>query len=68
MAGMGTCKVRIANLLPETPERTLRNALGPYEDIISIQYERWSSAYRHTVTNVVKVATKNCQNISLPTW
>jgi hypothetical protein len=55
--GMGTRKVRITNLPLETPERTLRNALVPYGDIISIQDERWSNTYRYTVANGVKVAT-----------
>ena len=57
IAGMGTRRVRIANLPPEVPERTVRNALGPYGDTLAIQDEQWSSAYRYTVANGIKVAT-----------
>jgi hypothetical protein len=39
------------NLPPETTERTLRTALAPYGDVISIQDEFWSSAYKFKVPN-----------------
>jgi len=63
MTGMGTRRVRIANLPPEVSEGTIRAALGPYGDVKSIQEETWSKAYRYAVANGIKVAmirlTKN---------
>ena len=54
-AGMGTRRIRIANLPPETAEDTLRTALAPYGDIVSIQEEVWSRTYRYKVANGIKV-------------
>jgi hypothetical protein len=59
IAGMGTRKARIANLPPEVPDRTLRNALVQCGDIMSIQDERFSNASRYTVANGVKVVTSH---------
>jgi hypothetical protein len=42
------------HLPPETPERTIRTALAPYGDVISIQDEYWSSAYRFKVPKGTK--------------
>jgi hypothetical protein len=56
LAGMGMGRIRIANLPPEVPERTLRVALVTYVEIRSIHDETWSKAYRYTVENGIKVA------------
>jgi hypothetical protein len=57
MAGMGTHRVRIANLPPEVLERMVRLALATYGDILAIHDEMWSKAYQYTVVNGVKVIT-----------
>lgn len=54
-AGMGTRKIRIANLPPETAEHTLRTALAPYGEVVSVQEESWSRMYRYKVANGIKV-------------
>jgi hypothetical protein len=43
-ASVGMRRIRIANLPPETLERTLRTALATYGNIVSIQNETWSNA------------------------
>ena len=55
--GMGTRRVRIANLPPEVPEQVIRNILGAYGDVQDIQDEQWSRAYRYPVANGINVAT-----------
>jgi CO/xanthine dehydrogenase FAD-binding subunit len=44
-AGLGTRRVRIANLPPEVPDRAIRMALGRYGGIKKVQKENWSRAY-----------------------
>jgi hypothetical protein len=48
-------RIRIENLPPETPERTLRTALAPNGNIVTIQDEICSNAYRYRVPNGIKV-------------
>jgi hypothetical protein len=58
-AGMGSRLVRITNLPPEVPERTIRAALAQYGEIKTIQDETWSKAYRYQVANGIKVIVIN---------
>jgi hypothetical protein len=57
MEGMGTLRVKIAKLLPETPERATRIALGPYGGIVAIHEKIWSKIYRYVAANVIRAAT-----------
>jgi ribosomal protein L19E len=57
MAGMGTKRVRIANLPPETKEEKLRAVLSQYGDIKDIQKEKWRKAYRYVVDNGIRIVT-----------
>jgi hypothetical protein len=41
IAGLGTRRIRIANLPPELPETTIRAALTPYGKIHMIHEENW---------------------------
>jgi hypothetical protein len=42
VAGTGMRRIRITNLPPEVPERSLRVALTSYWDVVSISDETWS--------------------------
>jgi len=55
VAGMRMRRIRIANLLPELTERSIRAALASYGETVSIQNEIWPKAYRYKVANGVKV-------------
>ena len=52
---MGTRRIRLTNLPPEVTERNIRAALALYGEMVSIQEEMWSKAYRYKVANGVKV-------------
>ena len=54
VAGMRMRRIRIANLLPELTERSIRAALASYGETVSIQREIWPTAFRHKVANGVK--------------
>jgi hypothetical protein len=53
--GLGMKRVRVANLLPEVADGTLKMALGTYGDVREIQLETWSNAYRYLVPNGIRV-------------
>ena len=55
LAGLGTRKVRIANLPPELPNSTVRIAMGPYGVVQSISDEQWAAHYRYAVSNGVRI-------------
>jgi hypothetical protein len=57
VAGVGTKRIRLANLPPEVTHDELRAALTPYGKIENIQTEIWSSNYRYAVDNGVRQAT-----------
>jgi hypothetical protein len=57
LAGLGTKRIRIANLPPESSNDSLRAALAPYGKIMYIQNERWSKVYRYPVDNGVRQVT-----------
>ena len=54
MAGMGTRKIRIANLPPEVPEDTLRASLAQYGKILSVKEEKWARTYRYAVASGIR--------------
>ena len=53
-AGMGTKRLRIANLPPEISNEILKDALKMYGKVIDISMERWSKAYRYQVENGIR--------------
>jgi hypothetical protein len=65
-AGMGTRRIRIANLPPEIPGNSIRAVLNQYGEIHSIQEEKWTQKYRYTEANGLKIVlmklTKHIQS------
>ena len=55
MAGIGTKRVRIVNLPPETKEKKIRTPLSQYGEIRDFQYEKWSKAYRYVMDNGIQI-------------
>ena len=55
MAGMGTRRVRLANLPPETPDEAVSFAFFQYGEIKGMQRESWSKTYRYKVFNGVRI-------------
>ena len=57
LAGLGTKRIRVANLPPEASNDTLKAALAPYGKIMNIQNELWSKVYRYPVDNGIRQVT-----------
>jgi hypothetical protein len=55
-AGLGTRRVRIANLPPEVPEEIIRTMMARYGEVKDVQAEKWSRIYRYKVPNGVRIA------------
>jgi hypothetical protein len=55
MAGIGSKRVRIVNILPKISDGTVRYAFSNYGEIQEIQEERWSKAYRYSVSNGIRI-------------
>ena len=56
---MGIRKVRIANLPPEVPGRTIRDNLAKYGDVKDIKEELWTKTYRYKVSNGIRIVEMN---------
>ena len=54
LAGLGTKRIRVANLPPEVPDEVLRVALQPYGKVVTVSGETWSKAYRYQVPNGIR--------------
>ena len=57
LAGLGTKRIRFANLPPEASNDTLKAALAPRGKIINIQNEPWSKVCRYHVDNGFRQVT-----------
>jgi hypothetical protein len=67
IAGMGIRKVRIANLLPEVPDRSIRDNLAKYGEVKDIKEELWKKAYRYKVSNWIRIVEMNLK-LHLPCY
>ena len=56
VAGLGTKRVRVANLPPEVPDTALRTLLAPFGKVQIIQ-EMWTKMYRYPVSNGIRQVT-----------
>jgi hypothetical protein len=55
IAGMGTKRIRLANLPPELFNTTIRNTLSQYGDVPSIQDDTWAKHYSASVSNGARI-------------
>jgi hypothetical protein len=55
LAGMGTRRIRIANLPREVPDCVIRTTLTKYGEIKEITKEMWLSVYRYPVANGIRM-------------
>jgi hypothetical protein len=56
LAGMGTRRIKIANLPPEVPECVTRTTLTQYGEVKKITEEMPSHVYRYPVANGIRIA------------
>ena len=56
LAGMGTRRIRIADLPPEVPDNSISRALAQYGEVLNIHHETWSNIYRYKVPNGIRTA------------
>jgi hypothetical protein len=61
IAGMGTRRVRLANLPPEIPNSKIRTTLSQYGTIQTITDETWSNNYRYSVANGIRLIVMTLQ-------
>ena len=54
-AGMGSKRVRLANLPPEVSNHNIRVAMSNFGNVQAIQDETWAKHYRYNVSNGVKI-------------
>jgi len=55
-AGLGTRRVRIANLPPEMPEEVIQTIMTKFGEVKDVQAETWARFYRYKVANGVRIA------------
>jgi hypothetical protein len=55
-AGLGTKRVRLANIPPEVSDRVIKMVLKRYGAVKEIHAETWSKAYRFPVDNGIRAA------------
>jgi len=59
MAGMGTRRVRLANVRPVTPDEAVSFAISQHGEIKEIQREVWFKAYHYKVLSAVRIVVIN---------
>jgi len=56
---MGIRKVRIANLPPELPDRTIRDKLAKYGEVKDAKEKLWTKTYGYKVSNGIRIGEMN---------
>jgi hypothetical protein len=54
-AGLGTKRVRLANIPPEVPDNVIKMVLERYGEVKGMHAETWSQAYRYPLDNGIRV-------------
>ena len=66
VAGLGTKRVRVANLPSEVPDTALTTSLAPFGKVVTIQQEMWTKVYRYQFTNGIRQVNIMLTNTSRP--